>query len=154
MPFSTTYVGSDAMRRRCCSVAVMSSGRRVSYIPPGLRKSGLGGAWTFVRRQGRRVREETGRGESKRCKAKGKRDECDLESRKRTTPAAWVWHAHSRGDADAGPGENDDRLAFGRQNEASEAGQVVDEPHLVALVLGAGGCLAGLVVQNYRLVYP
>jgi len=29
------------MRRRCSSVAVMSSGQRVSYIPPGLRKSGL-----------------------------------------------------------------------------------------------------------------
>lgn len=126
MPFSTTYVGSEAMRRRCCSVAVMSSGRRVSYIPPGLRKSGLGGGRAFVRRQGRRVCEETGREESKRCKAKGKRDECDLESRKGTMPAAWVRHAHSRGDADAGPGEDDDRFAFGRQDEASEAGQIID----------------------------
>lgn len=41
IPLSTTLVGSDAISSRWLAVAVMSSGRRVSYIPPGERKSGL-----------------------------------------------------------------------------------------------------------------
>ena len=34
-------VGSTLIARLCASVAVRSSGRRVSYMPPGLRKSGM-----------------------------------------------------------------------------------------------------------------
>mmetsp|Transcript_12850 Transcript_12850/g.26234 ORF Transcript_12850/g.26234 Transcript_12850/m.26234 type:complete len:102 (-) Transcript_12850:135-440(-) len=37
----TTAVGSSFIIFLCCSVAVSNSGRRVSYIPPALRKSGI-----------------------------------------------------------------------------------------------------------------
>mmetsp|Transcript_28676 Transcript_28676/g.85696 ORF Transcript_28676/g.85696 Transcript_28676/m.85696 type:complete len:209 (+) Transcript_28676:428-1054(+) len=39
--FTTTYVGSRRMSARCSSDAVSSSGRSVSYIPPGDLKSGM-----------------------------------------------------------------------------------------------------------------
>jgi len=39
--FITTAVGLAAISRRWSSVAVISSGRSVSYMPPGERKSGM-----------------------------------------------------------------------------------------------------------------
>ena len=41
MSFRTTAVGSRAMAARSCGVAVINSGRKVSYMPPGDRKSGM-----------------------------------------------------------------------------------------------------------------
>lgn len=55
--FSTTYCGFPFMARRCDDDAVISSGLRVAYIPPGERKSGIparssmwgsGGSWMSV----------------------------------------------------------------------------------------------------------